>query len=151
MTEPSQQQEQEQAEGSVVDLPTGAPHVEQPRGAVETLRLDDEEKDLGQVSEAKERAIVFGMYADTWSRIGMVVVMALIFVGLNWRVVGFLQDAFAADIRMLESKPPTLTAADRLVTPNVLMTLLGATVIQVGVSIAAIVSYLFPKNNNGGD
>lgn len=149
MTEPSQQQEQEQAEGTV--LPIGASQVEQTRGAVETVRLDDEEQNLGQVSEAKERAIVFGMYADTWSRIGMVIVMALIFIGLNWRVVGFLQDAFNADIRMLESKPPTLTAADRLVTPNVLMTLLGATVVQVGVSIAAIVSYLFPKNDGGGD
>jgi hypothetical protein len=149
MTEPSQRQEQEQAEGTA--LPISASQVEQTPHTVETVRLDDEEQNLGQVSEAKERAIVFGMYADTWSRIAMVFVMAAIFIGLNWCVVGFLQNAFAADIRMLESKPPTLTAADRLVTPNVLMSLLGATVIQVGASIAAIVSYLFPKNNGGSD
>ena len=149
MTGPSPNQEQ--PEGSVIDLATAAPVVEQARQPTVTVSLDDVESDVGQVSEARERAVVFGMYADTWSRVGMVAVMAIIFVGLNWLVIHFLNGAFAADVRMLESKPPALLAADRLVTSNVLMTLIGATVVQVGVSIAAIVSYLFPKNNGRGD
>ena len=149
MTGPSPNQEQ--PEGSVIDLATAAPVVEQARQPTVTVSLDDVESDVGQVSEARERAVVFGMYADTWSRVGMVAVMAIIFVGLNWLVIDFLNGAFAVDVRMLESKPPALLAADRLVTSNVLMTLIGATVVQVGVAIAAIVSYLFPKSNGRGD
>jgi hypothetical protein len=148
MTEPSQNQLPH--EGDVVAMP-GAGLAALAAGQPQlTVNLQEEENEVGRFLEPKERAVIFGMYADTWSRIGMVIVMAVIFVGLNWMVLVFLRDAFSADVRMLESKPPILQAADRLITANVLMTLIGATVVQVGVSIAAIVSYLFPKTSGNG-
>jgi hypothetical protein len=64
---------------------------------------------------------------------------------LNREVMNFVRDAFDADIRLLSAKPPLIQAADRLVTGNVIMVLIGATATQVGIAIVSIVSYLFPK------
>lgn len=41
-------------------------------------------------------------------------------------------------------------ATTRLVTPGVLMTLIGATVVQVGAAAFAIATSLFPKNGRNG-
>ena len=146
MTEPSQNQAP--AEGTVVDLPLAGPTPAAAPAPAPTITLDEVEQDVGQVDEAMGWARVAALKWDIASRVFMVFVIALIFVGLNWMVMQFLRDAFVADLRMMDAKPPTLQAADRLITSNLLMTLIGATVVQVGVSIAAIVSYLFPKTNN---
>jgi len=72
----------------------------------------------------------------------MVVVMAGIFCYLNYQVMEFVKEVFAADLASLKATP----AAPRIVDSKVLMALIGATAAQVGVSIIAIVSYLFPKD-----
>lgn len=142
MTAPSQPQ---QPEGATIDGEINATVLEPAKETV-TVRLDDEEKEVGGISEGRERAVIFGMYADSWSRLGMAAALAVLFVWLNWRVIGFLENTFAADLTLLQARPPAITAADRLVTSEVLMALLGATVIQVGLAIASVVRYLFPKN-----
>ena len=77
----------------------------------------------------------------------MVLVVALLFVGLNTAVMLFVRDAFAHDLVAMAAKPPML-AADRLVTTHVLMSLIAATVVQTGIGFIAIVSYLFPKRES---
>lgn len=94
---------------------------------------------------AASKAKVFGSYADTWSRLLMVAVIALIFVGLNWYVMRFIGKVFEADLELLRSGK----TAQRVVTTEVLMSLIAGTVLQVGVAIIAIVSYLFPKTKSG--
>jgi hypothetical protein len=74
----------------------------------------------------------------------MVGVIAGIFIGLNYSVMSFVHEAFLQDLQQMAANPP-LKPADRLVTTNVLMSLVGATVVQVGVAVIAIVSYLFPR------
>ena len=110
-----------------------------------TVDLGDEERDLGTVTEDELRAKIFGMKADVWLRLILGAVIAVLFIWLNREVMNFVRDAFDADIRLLSAKPPLLQAADRLVTGNVIMVLIGATATQVGVAIVSIVSYLFPK------
>jgi hypothetical protein len=151
---PSDEQDQ-QAEGAA--LPVAPPPITAnaaiqqaadqlvATGTVERLDLDT--VDTGRVDEAMGWAKVVALHADTAARILMVLVMAGLFVWLNFRVLQVVERAFAADLRMLEAKPPGIAAGDRLVTANVLMSLIGATVVQVGISIAAVVSYLFPKAN----
>lgn len=132
--------------GSTDDQPTGtAPVVVLPREIAPPLKLDDKEQEVGDVTPAVTKARVFGLYADTWARMIMVLVIALIFVGLNWAVMGLLRDAFVSDLKFLAEKPPTIKPMERVITTQLLMALIGATVVQVGVAIIAIVSYLFPK------
>lgn len=100
-----------------------------------SIELGVEEKAIGGL----EKAQTAGVWADIGLRVLMVVVLAGIFLGLNWTVMEFIRDAFDHDVA---SK---LARSDRLVTTELLMTLIGATVVQTGVGIIAIVSYLFPK------
>ncbi len=79
--------------------------------------------------------------ADIAARVGMAVVIAIVFVGLNCAVMWFVYRVFKADIAFILAKTDTA----RIVTTEVLMSLIGATVVQVGVTIVAIVNYLFPK------
>lgn len=110
-------------------------------GAQTTLSLDDEEQ---AATGPIEQATAQGMRADIWFRGGMVFVVAILFIGLNANVMWFIRDAFHQDLVGMAGKPPLLPA-DRLVTTNVLMSLIGATVVQTGIGFIAIVSYLFPK------
>ena len=103
-----------------------------------SIKLDDEERKIGG---KLEDAQVAAIRADIWFRGGMVLVISIIFVGLNWQIISFIRDAFDYDVA---SK---LAAGDRLVTTEVLMTLIAATVVQTGVGVIAILSYLFPKRN----
>lgn len=109
-----------------------------------TIRLDDEEARIGG---SIEQAQVDGLRADIWYRGLMVAVVALLFIGLNGAVMWFIRDAYMHDIVGMAAKPP-LPASDRLVTTNVLLSLVGATVVQTGVGFIAIVSYLFPKRDS---
>lgn len=105
-----------------------------------SIVLEDEEQKIGGTLENAQAASI---KADIWLRIGMAAVVALIFIGLNWAVMGFIRDAFAQDVAV------KATGNDRLVTTEVLMALIGATVVQTGVGIVAILSYLFPKRSSG--
>ena len=117
---------------------------DQQAGAATTLQLDDEER---SATGPIEQATAQGMRADIVFRGVMVAVVAVLFIGLNTAVMLFIRDAFAQDQVAMAAKPPML-AADRLVTTNVLMALIGATVVQTGIGFIAIVSYLFPKRES---
>ena len=114
----------------------------------QTVNLGAKLNEVGSIDEAHGRAKIFNLYADTWSRIGMVVVISIIFIGLNYKVMSFIDEAFKADIDLIKSKSG-FNLSDRLVNAQVIMGLIGATVVQVGVTVIAIVSYLFPKAKTG--
>jgi hypothetical protein len=75
----------------------------------------------------------------------MVAVIAGIFIGLNWAVMSMVGEAFAKDVEHLVAKPPLIQPGERIITTQVFISLIGATVVQVGIAIATIVAYLFPK------
>ncbi len=102
------------------------------------IALDEEAREIGG---KLENAHVASVRADIWLRVSMAAVVAVIFIGLNWAVIGFIRDAFEHDVA---SK---LAPGERLVTTELLMALIGATVVQTGVGIVAILSYLFPKRS----
>jgi len=102
-----------------------------------TVVLDNEP--VGGIEGAKRASILW----DIGLRAFMVAVVSGIFIWLNWQVIEFVLGALALDEKMLAAK--TITPADRLVTSEVMMALIGATVIQTGVGFIAITSYLFPK------
>ncbi|HLL18704.1 MAG TPA: hypothetical protein VK439_07975 [Rubrivivax sp.] len=101
-------------------------------------------EEVQRISDPIGDATARGIRADIKFRGVMVGVMCLLFLGLNGAVMLVLYLAFQADMTLLQRTPP-LPAADRLVTANVLMALIGATVVQTGIGFVSIVSYLFPK------
>lgn len=100
---------------------------------------------VGTVDEHEKRARLWSINADTFSRVFMVLVIAVIFVGLNWLVMRLVERAFDSAVQMMQKFPEEFKPGDRVITANVFMSLIGATVVQVGVATVAIVSYLFPK------
>ncbi len=62
-------------------------------------------------------------------------------------IMSFIHEAFRADLEPMRSTNAPMAATDRLVTTQLLMSLIGATVVQVGIATIAIVSYLFPRAN----
>lgn len=116
-----------------------------PTGPPRTARASQVLPPAGRSKEESEtRARVFGHYADTWSRLLMVVAISAVFLGLNYQVMDFVKSVFRADLDLLKQS----AATPRVITTQVVMSLIGATVVQVGVAIIAIVSYLFPKNRD---
>jgi len=109
--------------------------------ASRTVALNEES--IGGVSSGRDRALVWSIYADIVARLIMVTVIAVIFYWLNSEVMQFVRDAFAEDVKLLTAK--IITSENRVVTNNVIVSLVGATVVQVGAAIVVIVSYLFPK------
>jgi hypothetical protein len=99
--------------------------------------------DVGGVSSGMDRARVFSVYADIIARLVIVAVIAWIFYWLNNEVMGFVRLAYAEDNKLVTAK--LITAENRVITNGVVMSLVGATVVQVGAAVVAIVSYLFPK------
>ena len=109
--------------------------------ASRTVALNEDS--IGGVSSGRDRALVWSIYADIVARLIMVTVIAVIFYWLNSEVMQFVRDAFAEDVKLLTAK--IITSENRVVTNNVIVSLVGATVVQVGAAIVVIVSYLFPK------
>lgn len=101
----------------------------------------------GRIGNAVESATARSITADIWLRVAMVVVVCGIFIWLNWRVIDFVQQALQLDLERMQANPP-LPPEHRLVTSNVVMALIGATVVQTGIGFIAITSYLFPKRLN---
>jgi hypothetical protein len=140
------------AESSSVDVPDSDTNSEY-LGAMDTIPV--EEKVFinppgieGGVTtkELKERVEIDSIKANTSSRKLMVWVIACIFIGLNGAVMFFIHEAFLNDVAQMSATSP-LKPEDRLITTEVVMSLIGATVVQVGIAVIAIVSYLFPKQN----
>ena len=92
-----------------------------------------------------EQATFVSVIVDVISRLGMVIVLAVLFVWLNMTVLNFVMEIYQHDTAQLAAAAKSCSAADRLVTTNVLMALIGATVVQTGAGLIAVVSYLFPK------
>lgn len=109
--------------------------------ASRTVALNEES--IGGISSGRDRALVWSIYADIVARLIMVTVIAVIFYWLNSEVMQFVRYAFAEDVKLLTEK--IITSENRVVTNNVIVSLVGATVVQVGAAIVVIVSYLFPK------
>lgn len=84
-----------------------------------------------------------GREVDTNLRVWMVGVLAFIFIGLNAGMGLMLYSAFLTDVAHLTAH--LIKPDERLITEKTFMTLIGATVVQVGFGIAAVVAYLFPK------
>lgn len=87
------------------------------------------------------------MKIDRWLRVGMVVVMLGVFIGLNWVVLGMVQEAVANDAQYIAAK--LILPDQRLISENVYMSLIGATVLQTAVVMVSITGYLFPNRRAG--
>jgi hypothetical protein len=109
-----------------------------------TVSLSDEVAAVGKL-DPKEEAEILSINANTWARLVMVLVIAGIFIGLNWAVMSLVRHAYAQDLEMMKMPGAIFRPEHRVVTTEVFISLIGATVVQVGIAIVAIVSYLFPK------
>ena len=106
-------------------------------------QLGQEVELVGEFNEKEVNARIRSMDADTKVRSRMAVVIGVLFVSLNAAVIYLVWSAYTADISLLREK--LIQNNQRLITENVFMSLIGATVVQVGVRLAAITGYLFPK------
>ncbi len=100
----------------------------------------------GSLEEQRTRAQIQGIKHDNFLRIVLVLAMITLFVALNFFVIDLISRALDVDVAMIQQKQ--ITPADRLITDNVLVSLIGATVVQLGAVILAMAHYFFPKGNN---
>ncbi len=105
------------------------PTSEAPRAIAKTQTLTDAE--------------VRSMDMNTTLRSRMAFVLAVIFIGLNIGVGALVYLAYLNDVEMLRAK--IVTPDQRLITEKAYLALIGATVVQVGAGVAAILAYLFPR------
>lgn len=103
----------------------------------------EEAPQITAVTEDLDKAEVLSKNMDTALRMVMALVLAVIFIGLNVGVGILLSKAFSTDVTLLQTK--IITPEQRLITEKTYLALIGATVVQVGVGIAAILAYLFPN------
>jgi len=71
----------------------------------------------------------------------------MIFLGMNGGIYLLVLAAAIADGWFLHTG--AIKAAERLVDTKLLMTLVGATAVQLGAAYVVIVRYLFPDKKNG--
>ncbi len=102
----------------------------------------------GEIEEKEARSRILGRNVDTLGRGLLIIVMAVIFIWLNRSVMNFVTVAYDMDIKQMTKTPVILKPTERLVTTEVILSMIGATVVQVGVAFVAIVSYLFPKSKD---
>jgi hypothetical protein len=76
-------------------------------------------------------------------RWAVIVVISLIFVGLNAAVCMLIYLAMNAELSMLAQGKPV---GERMITNGVFMSLIGATVVQTGLVIKGISDFLFKAN-----
>jgi hypothetical protein len=88
--------------------------------------------------EPAPKALVdFEILVTTFSRLAVVALMIYLFLRLNNNVMELVNRAYVDDI----ARDPER----RVITPNVIVSLIGATAAQVGISIVAIIKWLFPQ------
>lgn len=80
--------------------------------------------------------------AETTLRVWMCAVLAMVFVGLNIGVGTLVYLAYLSDLDLL--KLNVISADERLISEKTFISLIAATVVQVGAGITVIVKYLFP-------
>jgi hypothetical protein len=94
---------------------------------------------VSPVSTAEKIAL-----SDAGLRKVVAVAIVLAFLAVNGAVLWGIWVVFQKDIDLLTRAGSNFTAADRLVTTNLLMTLVGATTVQLGALIVLMGKYLFP-------
>ena len=109
--------------------------------ATTEIQLGEVEKSYGLPEEVRTLSAKW----DILFRGVMVTAIVVVFIVLNYRVIEFVTAGFEADLSLLRVAGDKFKPADRLISSQVVMSLIGATVVQVGISVVAIVSYLFPK------
>lgn len=82
--------------------------------------------------------------SDAGLRKLVAVAIVFAFLVVNGAVLWGIWLVFQKDIDLLTRAGSNFTAADRLGTTNLLMTLVGATTVQLGALIVLIGKYLFP-------
>ena len=112
------------------------------------VSLGERESGFGKLEAAKTAAQILSINADTISRFVMVLAIAGIFIWLNYEVMTLVEKVFTEELALLESGK--LKATERSVNTQVFTALITATVVQTGVAIVAIVTYLFPKKPQTG-
>ena len=119
------------------------------------IRVGDGASTAGKLEEAKiatqiqsMKAQILSVNADTISRFVMVLAIAGIFIWLNYQVMSLVENVFIKELALLESGK--LKATERSVNTQVFTALITATVVQTGIAIIAIVTYLFPKKPQTG-
>jgi hypothetical protein len=106
----------------------------QPRGEVLNL-TSEEDRAVGAVVGWAERRT---QYLREWVAAAIMV----IFIVANGATLWIVLSLVGVDQHNIASK--LITPADRVITNQVIMTLLGATAVQVGAIAAIIAQYLFP-------
>ena len=104
----------------------------------ESISLGHEAAKLGSIKERLEETKIRALIYQRWVLLGAIVA---IFIVLNYMVISMVGEAFEVDRQLLTDKTATVP---QFVTKEVLMSLIGATVIQVGAAVYAIVKFLFP-------
>lgn len=131
------------ASASVIPSP---PDIDSLRIASQPLGTEDSDVrlrdlDIQRLAENNRR-----QKWDTHLRIALAIVLIMIFFFVNVGVGWLVHDAYSSELGLL--KLQKMSAADRTITPGVFMSLIGASVVQVGAGIATILTYLFPKNES---
>ena len=88
-----------------------------------------------------ERQAIVDMKIDRWLRAGMVAIMLGNFIGMEWTVLGMVQEAIANDAQYTAAK--LILPDQRLISENIYLSLIGATVLQAAAVMVSITNYLF--------
>jgi hypothetical protein len=81
---------------------------------------------------------------DAKLRWWVAVVIVAAFLIVNWLVLWGIWRVYQEDIELLTLPGSKFTATDRLVTTNLMITVIGATTVQLGTLIVLMGKYLFP-------
>jgi hypothetical protein len=81
---------------------------------------------------------------DAKLRWWVAVVIVAAFLIVNWLVLWGIWRVYQEDIELLTLAGSKFTASDRLVTTNLMITVIGATTVQLGTLIVLMGKYLFP-------
>jgi hypothetical protein len=99
--------------------------------------LSDSDKENAIPDGLPRDLIDFDKLVTIISRLAILCLMVYLFVRLNNNVMELVNRAYLDDTKR--------SFDSRLITPDVIMSLIGATAAQVGISIVAIIKWLFPE------
>ncbi len=124
---------------------TAPPDIDSLRIATGEVASDDSVSRLRDLDVQRQAESNRRQKWDTHLRSALALVLMLMFLIANVGVGWLIHDAYSSELALLKSKQ--ILAADRSITPGVFMSLIGASVVQVGAGIATILAYLFPRGD----
>ena len=116
-----------------------------------TAKATIDDRSLGVYSAAEGISVQDKIALDearTRKWVAIAIVTAFIFV--NGAVLWGIWQVFLTDIDLLTRSGSAFKASDRIVTTNLLISLVSATTVQLGALIVLIGKYLFPAPKNRG-